>query len=182
MTTHKHWTHVEPSPVSPSDVKRDAAVRTLERLGYTHRGGVEWAPPLGPAPVFPEDIDAAAGGYPTEPVGAESPRGVPMPSLARMVLMGAEKRAVARDASTRARLATAMQYMEEKAAREFAAAPVPRPYVAGMTRPPGVYYPDELARWVRGATDAELSAFDTAAHQCLPSEAYVLHMAARERK
>lgn len=25
----------------------EAAVRTLERLGYTHKGGREWAPPLG---------------------------------------------------------------------------------------------------------------------------------------
>ena len=68
MTTHKHWTHKELTPAELAEHKRDAAVRTLERLGYTHRGGVEWAPPLGPRPVFPEDIDAAAGGYPVEPV------------------------------------------------------------------------------------------------------------------
>lgn len=31
---------------------RAAAVRTLQRLGYTYRGGVEWAPPIGPMPDF----------------------------------------------------------------------------------------------------------------------------------
>lgn len=34
--------------------RAEAAVRTLERLGYTHRGGREWAPPLGDAPCTPE--------------------------------------------------------------------------------------------------------------------------------
>lgn len=29
-----------------------AAIKTLSRLGYTHRGGEEWAPPLGKAPSF----------------------------------------------------------------------------------------------------------------------------------
>lgn len=30
----------------------EAAERTLQRLGYTHRGGVEWAPPIGRAPEW----------------------------------------------------------------------------------------------------------------------------------
>jgi hypothetical protein len=34
-----------------ADPKRDAAVRTLERAGYTHRGGEEWAPPYGLSPA-----------------------------------------------------------------------------------------------------------------------------------
>lgn len=29
------------------NTKRDAAVRTLEMLGYTHNGGELWAPPIG---------------------------------------------------------------------------------------------------------------------------------------
>lgn len=36
--------------------RAEAAVRTLERLGYTHRGGREWAPPLGDAPCTPESF------------------------------------------------------------------------------------------------------------------------------
>jgi hypothetical protein len=39
--------------------KRDAAVRTLDRLGYTHRGGVEWAPPIGNRVIgTPESVAA----------------------------------------------------------------------------------------------------------------------------
>jgi hypothetical protein len=39
--------------------KRLAAVRTLERLGYAHRGGVEWAPPLGKRVIgTPESVAA----------------------------------------------------------------------------------------------------------------------------
>jgi hypothetical protein len=34
--------------------KEAAAIRTLERLGYTYGGGVEWRPPLGPARTFAE--------------------------------------------------------------------------------------------------------------------------------
>lgn len=30
----------------------EAAIRTLERKGYTYHGGIEWKPPLGPAPDF----------------------------------------------------------------------------------------------------------------------------------
>lgn len=41
-----------------------AAVQTLKHLKYTYRGGVHWAPPIGPAPTFldpskPEDLKAA---------------------------------------------------------------------------------------------------------------------------
>jgi|GEM_PF-7081903 len=32
--------------------KKDAAVATLENLGYTHEGGNLWKPPLGKAPDF----------------------------------------------------------------------------------------------------------------------------------
>ena len=32
---------------SGCDRSKDAAVKTLERLGYTYHGGVEWKPPLG---------------------------------------------------------------------------------------------------------------------------------------
>ena len=33
----------------------DAAIRTLERVGYSWTGGQYWRPPLGKAPHFPED-------------------------------------------------------------------------------------------------------------------------------
>lgn len=32
--------------------KSEAAIRTLNRLGYTWTGGSEWRPPLGPVPNF----------------------------------------------------------------------------------------------------------------------------------
>lgn len=44
-----------PRPDGPGDVKLKAAVTTLEAMGYTHTGGEQWRPPLGPAPVFEEE-------------------------------------------------------------------------------------------------------------------------------
>lgn len=44
---------VDPGPWRPPvDTPQAAAVRTLERMGYTHHGGTEWKPPLGPVPDF----------------------------------------------------------------------------------------------------------------------------------
>lgn len=49
-----------------------SAITTLKRMGYTHTGGVEWRPPIGPAPVFSEDttpltetIAAACASWPS---------------------------------------------------------------------------------------------------------------------
>ena len=36
----------------PEHDRRDAAVRTLEHLKYTHLGGEYWRPPIGPKPDF----------------------------------------------------------------------------------------------------------------------------------
>lgn len=38
--------------MTDTDTCEAAAVRTLERLGYTYTGGMEWRPPLGPKPRF----------------------------------------------------------------------------------------------------------------------------------
>lgn len=42
--------------MSDDERKAIAAVRTLQRLGHTWRGGEEWAPPIGQAPDF-ERVD-----------------------------------------------------------------------------------------------------------------------------
>ena len=39
------------------DRSKDAAVKTLERLGYTYHGGEEWKPPLGKQEFFDEWIE-----------------------------------------------------------------------------------------------------------------------------
>lgn len=42
--------------VETPDYKSEAAISTLNNMGYTYNGGALWRPPLGKAPVFEEDL------------------------------------------------------------------------------------------------------------------------------
>ncbi|MDU7525136.1 MAG: hypothetical protein E7K72_27850 [Roseomonas mucosa] len=56
--TGGHVSPPRPAPITEHAAMAEAAIRTLEELGYTYCGGTLWKPPLGAVPLqFREDVD-----------------------------------------------------------------------------------------------------------------------------
>lgn len=60
---HAGSAHVDLGGRNRTYDRAEAAIRTLERMGYRHTGGREWKPPLGPLPAWEEHARLSHRGF-----------------------------------------------------------------------------------------------------------------------